>query len=191
MINNLKRAGTIFITGLSASGKSTTGKLLEENLIKIGVTNIVLLDGEDIREQLAKRGKRYGYSQDDRNEVALQIAQIAKEYNQRGVICIICSICHLKHIRQKMCEIIGNVWEVYLDCSVATCAKRDYKGNYEKAFYGEYENFVGVTEPYQTYPEVDLVLPTGKMSVTDCSKLLFESVSSFLDRFTTCEEVNA
>lgn len=72
-------AATIFITGISASGKSTLGKRLKEDLVKSGIDNVRLLDGEIIREQLAKRGKDFGYSTDERNKVALEIAHIAYE----------------------------------------------------------------------------------------------------------------
>lgn len=181
MNNNSVQAGTIFITGISASGKSTMGKRLRDNMVKNGINNVMLLDGEDIRGQLEKRGKHYGYSDDDRTTVALQIARLALEYNQKGIICIICSICHIRKIREEMRSIIENVMEVHLDCSVDICAKRDYKGNYSKAFRGLYDNFVGVTEPYQESGHVELNLHTGIDSIEECSRILFEAVSLFLE----------
>jgi len=179
--NNSRRADTtIFITGIPASGKSTLGKRLEEDLLKNGIENVKLLDGEEIRASLAKRGKHYGYSTDERNAVALEIAHIASEYSRKGIICIVCSICHLREIRQKMRKIMGNVMEVYLDCPVSVCARRDYKGHYAKAFRGLYENFIGVTEPYQESGHVQAVLHTGIDSIEKCSKDLLESVIAFL-----------
>ena len=47
-----------------------------------------------------------------------------------------------------MRKIMANVMEVYLECPIKVCAQRDYKDNYEKAYNGQYDNFVGVTEPY-------------------------------------------
>jgi len=180
--NNLIRIGTIFITGISASGKSTLGKRLKENLLKTGINNVKFLDGEEIRKQLAKRGKCYGYSTVERNELALEFGHMALEYNRKGMVCIICSICHCKEIRAKMREVIGNVMEVYLDCPVTICAQRDYKGNYAKAFQGLYDNFIGVTEPYQKSDNVELVLQTDKNMVDKCSQTLLEEVLAFLKK---------
>jgi len=176
------RAGTVLITGISASGKSTLGSLLKEGLLKNGVENLMLLDGEEIREQLKKRGKNYGYSTAERNEVALEIARLASEYNRKGTNCIICSICHIKAIRKQMRRIIGRVMEVYLDCPVSVCAQRDYKGNYKKAFNGLCHDFIGVSEPYQRSYDEELVLHTGSQPVGECSAILLESAMDFLER---------
>lgn len=180
MSNNSLRAGTIFITGISVSGKSTLGKRLKEDLAKSGIDNVKLLDGEDIRSQLAKRGKHYGYSKEERKKVSLQMAHMALEYNREGIVCIICSICHMKELRKQMRAIIGDVMEVYLDCPVSICVQRDYKGQYAKAFQGLLDDFIGVSEPYQRSEHVESVLYTGSDSVEKCSSLLLESVMTFL-----------
>ena len=173
-------AVTIFITGISASGKSTLGKRLKENLVKNGINKVKLLDGEDLRRKLAEQGKNYGYSSPERNQAALEFARIAARYNQQGFVCILCSICHLEKLRQEMRTIIGKVMEVYLECPVSVCAQRDYKGNYLKAFKGIHETFIGVTEAYQRSEYADLILHTGKDSIEQCSQQLFESAISFL-----------
>jgi len=180
MDNNSMSAATIFITGISASGKSTLGKRLKEGLIKSGIDNVKLLDGEVVREELAKRGKHFGYSTDERNTVALEIAHIAHEYNLEGVACIVCSICHMKKTRLEMRRVMKNVMEVYLDCPVSVCAERDYKGNYKKAFRGLYDNFVGVTEPYQVSGHVELILRTDKNTIDECASILLEKTKKFL-----------
>ncbi|MFH1581676.1 MAG: adenylyl-sulfate kinase [Pseudomonadota bacterium] len=185
MNKTLSGAGTIFITGISASGKSTLGGRLHEGLTGLGRKNIKLLDGEDVRAELAKRGKYYGYSPEDRRQVSLQIAELALEYNQQGISCIVCSICHRRELRKEMRAIIGNVMEVYLDCSVDVCAKRDYKGNYAKAFQGLCDNFVGVSEPYQASDQVELVLYTGRDPIEKCSGILLAAAVKFLEEQIT------
>lgn len=180
MSNHSARIGTILITGICASGKSSLGKRLEENLKKSGINNVKLLEGEDVRRQLAERGEYYGYSAEERMVLAPKVAKMALEYNRKGFICILCGIYHIRAAREKVRKIIGNIMEVYLDCPVTICAQRDYKGHYAKAFQGLLPNFVGVTEPYQKSDHPELVLHTGTSSLEECSRLLFESVMTFL-----------
>jgi adenylylsulfate kinase len=173
---------TIFITGITASGKSTLGKRLNDELINYGIDNVKFLDGEDLRISIKKLEKEYGYSNYDREKMCLKTAGIALEYNRNGYICIISSICHIKKTREKMKKIIGigDVLEVFLDCPVSICSKRDYKNHYVKAFQGEYDNFIGVTEPYQESNNIPLILYTGKDSIDNCSRKLFDVSLSFL-----------
>jgi adenylylsulfate kinase-like enzyme len=172
--------GTIFITGISASGKSTLGKRLREMLVSSGVENVKLLDGEGIRQRLSQEGKQYGYTLQGRSKLALEIARMALESNRQGFICIICSICHVKATREKMRKIVGHLMEVHLNCAVSVCAQRDYKGNYAKAFQGLYEDFIGVTEPYQESDSVELVLNTDRYTIEECSRALFDTALTFL-----------
>lgn len=60
------------------------------------------------------------------------------------------------------------------------CAERDYKGQYVKAFSGEYDNFIGVTEEYEESDIVDLTLHTGTHSLNKCSIELLENVKILL-----------
>jgi len=180
--NNPARPATILITGIPASGKSTLGKRLRDDLIKSGITNVKLIDGEVIREALEKQGKHYGYSTAERNELSLQKAYMSLKYNQQGIICIVCAICHTRAIREEMRAIIGNFMEVYLDCPADICAQRDYKGHYLKAFQGLYDNFIGVTEPYQESGQLELVLHTGSDPIDGCAQTLLNSVMDFLKK---------
>jgi len=182
MNNNSIPAKTIFITGISASGKSTLGKRLKDDLAASGVENVELLDGEAIRVKLASEGRLYGFSTAERNELSLQKAHICAEYNNKGIICVVCAICHVKEIREQMRTIIGEVMEVYLECPVDACAKRDYKGHYAKAFEGFYDNFIGVTEPYQESEHTELILHTGRDPIEECSQVLLKSAIAFLKK---------
>ena len=82
--------------------------------------------------------------------------------------------------REEIRRIMGNIMEVYLDCPVNICAERDYKGHYAKAFKGLYDNFIGVTEPYQISDHVELVLYTGRDTINDCADILLEKTKKFL-----------
>lgn len=169
--------GTIWITGISASGKTTLGERLVKNLRLKGIKNITFLDGEVLRKQL---NKTQGYSVEERCAILKNTIQLTKNYNQSGKIVVVATISHKRKIREKARKEIGHFMEVYLKCPVESCAKRDYKGNYVKAFKGLYDNFVGVTEPYQVSENVELILDTDKDDVEKCSKVLLEEAVNFL-----------
>jgi adenylylsulfate kinase len=173
-------AGTIYITGISASGKSTLARRLLDDLGRRGIGNVRLLDGEEIRHRLLELGRNYGYSNEDRNAVALETASMALEHNQQGYITIVATIAHVRSTRDRVRERIPNFMEVYLVCPVEVCAKRDRKGHYAKANAGLLDNFVGVTEPYQRSEQVELTLDTYRKNVEECSSILLRETLSFL-----------
>ncbi len=174
-------AKTVFITGISASGKSTLGIRLEKDLLKIGLNRVRLLDGEVMRRELKKQGRHFDYTVADRNKVVLEYAHIASKLNKEGINCILCCIAHVEKTRKQMRAVMGNVMEVYLDCPVEICAERDYKGQYAKAFKGSLDDFVGVTTPYEKSDSVELILNTGTDSLERCSEILFESTIAFIE----------
>lgn len=169
---------TIWLTGLSASGKTTLAECLKTDLNKTGINNVELLDGEDVRNRL----KNFNYDIKARESMGLCKAEMALKYNKNGKIVIVTGITHKKDIRYKIRGMITDYFEVYLKCPVNVCAHRDYKGNYERALKGEYANFIGVTEPYQESNTSDLILGTSMMSIDESAKTLFEKVFTFLNR---------
>jgi len=169
--------GTIWITGVSASGKSTLGGKLLNDLKAIGVNNVKLLDGEDIREE---SGGTHGYRTNDRNAILEKTIQVARECNDNGNIAIVSTISHKRATRQNARDIITSFMEVFLDCPLEVCIERDYKGHYQKALNGDYENFIGITEAYETSESPELVINTKSLSIAECQELLFENVVSFL-----------
>lgn len=170
------RPSTIWLTGLAASGKTTLAEKLKDGLNSRGMKNVVLLDGEAVREQLNLNN----YSTEDRNLIGIRKAELALEYNKKGDIVIITGIAHHRATREKIRGMFERYYEVYLDCEADACAKRDYKGHYEKAYAGKYEHFVGVTEPYEVSDETELVLKTGEMPVADCAGILLDHVWNFI-----------
>ena len=174
-MNNIQ-ATTIWFTGLSASGKSTLSERLYNDLHELGVTNVELLDGESVRDML----KNHSFDKSSREKIGIQKARIALELNKQGKIVLVSGIAHKKRWRKDIREMMENYFEVYLDCDVKECSKRDYKGNYEKAFSGKLENFIGVSEQYEESDEYDLRVNTSEQSIEACSKLILDSVLSHL-----------
>lgn len=59
--------------------------------------------------------------------------------------------------------------EVYVKCSLETCANRDVKGMYDKAKRGEIKQFTGISSPYDIPENPHVVLDTEKLTVEQCA----------------------
>lgn len=161
---------TIWLTGLSASGKSTLAFSLERSLINAGRACYVL-DGDNIRHGLSKD---LGFSDVDRTENIRRIAEVAKLMNDAGLIVITAFISPLRSDRKMASLIIGEECyrEVYISTPIEICESRDPKGLYEKARAGLVKEFTGVSAPYESPLNADLILDTEKLSREACVKTL-------------------
>jgi bifunctional enzyme CysN/CysC len=168
--------GTIWITGLSASGKSTLGAALTASLCGLGYP-AVLLDGEELRQRL---GGRLGHTLADRAAMLARIVHIAEGESASGRLPIVATISHKRDMRAYAKARLGRILEVFLDCPASVCAARDRKGHYARALSGEYDCFVGVTEPYETWDDADLVLDTARQDPAESSARLLSAARDFL-----------
>jgi adenylyl-sulfate kinase len=172
------KATTIWFTGLSASGKSTLSERLFKELKQLGLKNVELLDGEAVRDIL----KNDNFDESNREKIGIQKAKIALELNKQGKIVLVSGIAHKKKWRDDIRVMFDNYYEIYLDCSLEDCSKRDYKGNYQKALSGELDNFIGISEPYEVSDSFDLVVDSGRCSIEDCSQTILTSVLNFINK---------
>ena len=148
---------TLWFTGLSGAGKTTISHLVEQELRARG-SKIEILDGDVIRENLSKG---LGFSKEDRDTNIRRIAFVANLLSRNGVPVITAAISPYEAIRGEARELMGDRFiEVYVKASVETCAERDVKGLYKKAFAGEIKEFTGVSDPYEPPKAPELTLET-------------------------------
>lgn len=136
---------TLWFTGLSGAGKSTIARLVAAELQKRG-RRVEILDGDEVREHLSKG---LGFSKEDRDTNVRRIAYVASLLTRNGVIVITAAISPYRETRNWARQWIGNFVEVYVDCPIEVCAKRDVKGLYARAYAGEIPQFTGVSDPYE------------------------------------------
>lgn len=167
-----QRAHTLWLTGLSGAGKTTVARHLERALIARGYLCTVL-DGDVLRGGL---NRDLGLTAQDRTENVRRAAEVAATLNQAGLLVIAAFISPQTSDRGLAAEIIGEprFSEVYVDASLATCAKRDPKGLYRRALLGELRGLTGVDAPYDVPTSPDVHLPTGELTVTACVDLLLD-----------------
>ncbi len=172
---NLKQKGcTLWMTGLSASGKSTVAVALEQVLIQRGHC-AYRLDGDNVRMGL---NKNLGFSAEDRAENIRRIGEVAKLFADAGVVTLTSFISPYAADRDAARALHDEAGipfiEVYVECPLEEAENRDPKGLYKKARAGEIKGFTGIDDPYEAPENAELVLNTAQLSVA-------ESVQKTLD----------
>lgn len=156
---------TVWLTGLSGSGKSTIAVAAEGVLHERGHLAYVL-DGDNVRHGL---NKNLGFSPEDRKENIRRVGEVAKLFTDAGVIALTSFISPYRGDRDAVREIMepGDFVEVHVDASVETCEGRDVKGLYKKARAGEIPEFTGISAPYEAPEKPELVLDTNVQTVEE------------------------
>ena len=162
-----QKGATLWMTGLSGSGKSTISVALECSLFEKGILSY-RLDGDNIRLGI---NKNLGFSAYDRKENIRRIGEVSKLFTDAGIITLASFISPYRKDREevrKIHEDSGLTFvEIFIDCSLESAEERDPKGLYKKARNGEIKNFTGIDDPYEapTNPEIHLI--SDKMSLDD------------------------
>ncbi len=151
---------TLWLTGLSGAGKSTTAKLLEERLRASG-RRVEVLDGDLVRENLTKG---LGFSKEDRDENIRRIGFVCLMLSRNGVIAIAAAISPYREAREHLRKGIACFIEVYMECPLEVVIRRDVKGLYRKALAGEISNFTGVSDPYEPPLSPDVTIDSSTES---------------------------
>lgn len=171
-----QRPVTVWLTGLSASGKSTLAFALERHLVDIGHACYVL-DGDNVRHTL---NKDLGFSHEDRTENIRRIAEVARLMNDAGLIVITAFISPYRDDRRLAQQIVGSEHfiEIYVNTPIEACEARDPKGMYKRARAGEILGFTGVNAPYEPPETPHLVIDTSSASLVECAEKLFSELIS-------------
>jgi adenylylsulfate kinase len=160
-----QRGVTVWLTGLSGSGKSTIAVAAEGALVESGRLAYVL-DGDNIRHGL---NSNLGFSPEDRTENIRRIGEVAKLFTDSGVIVFSSFISPYRADRDAVRALMGegDFVEVLVDASLETCEGRDVKGLYQKARAGEIPEFTGISAPYEAPENPELVLDTNSQTVQE------------------------
>ncbi|MFN7146722.1 MAG: adenylyl-sulfate kinase [Myxococcota bacterium] len=160
-----QKGAVVWLTGLSASGKSTIARRAEQLLLERG-SIVYVLDGDNIRFGL---NKDLGFSPEDRTENIRRIGEVAKLFADACVVTLTAFISPYRADRDKVREIMpqGAFVECYVNASVETCEARDPKGLYKKARAGQIPEFTGISAPYEEPANPELVIHTGDQTVDE------------------------
>jgi adenylylsulfate kinase len=157
------RSFVIWFTGLSGSGKSTLSQALEKYLFDQNHQSYVI-DGDNLRHGLCSD---LSFSPQDRHENIRRVAEVAKLMVDAGFIVITAFISPYAKDRELAKKLIGDedFIEIFCDCALAVCEKRDVKGLYKKARDGLISDFTGIDAPYEAPINPHLSIDTSSMTV--------------------------
>lgn len=151
-----QKAAALWLTGLSASGKSTIASMLERRLHSCGAHTYVL-DGDNVRFGL---NRDLGFSDRDRVENIRRVAEVARLMVDAGLLVIVSFISPFRADRDAARELFDETEfiEVFVATPIAECIRRDPKGLYARALRGEIKSFTGIDSPYEVpeAPEIRL-----------------------------------
>jgi bifunctional enzyme CysN/CysC len=153
---------TIWLTGLSGSGKSTVATGVEERLISSGIAAYAL-DGDNIRHGL---NADLGFSAEDRAENVRRIGEVARLLADAGLIVLVPVISPYRADRDAVRLAHQDAGlpfaEVHVATSIEECERRDPKGLYARARAGEIISFTGIDDPYEEPLHPDAKVGTGE-----------------------------
>jgi adenylylsulfate kinase len=180
---------TIWLTGLSGSGKTTVAHLLGPALDERGAF-VEYLDGDTVRTHLSKG---LGFSKEDRDTNIGRIAWVASRLTRHGAAVITAAISPYDETRKAAREMVtehGPFVEVYVKASVEECARRDTKGLYAKAFAGEITGFTGVDDPYEEPADAEVVIDTEAQTPEESAATILAELEA-LGLISAAAEVTA
>ena len=162
----------IWFTGISGSGKSTIGNILEKKLFNYNI-HTMLLDGDNIRHGL---NKDLGFTDKDRIENIRRVGEVSKLMLDSGLIVIVTFISPFRSERKTVRNLVGynEFIEIFVDTPIKTAEKRDTKGLYKKARSGKLPNFTGIDSAYEKPENPEIIVKTTKKTPEQATEFIFD-----------------
>lgn len=164
----------VWLTGLSAAGKSTIARAVEQRLFADGV-RVARLDGDNVRHGLCGD---LGFSHDDRAENIRRVAEVAALLHELGhvVLCAFISPYRADRAFARSRVPDGHFLETWVKCDLAECERRDPKGLYRKAHAGELTGFTGVDDVYEEPLKPELVVDTTAVDAARAADAVYQAI---------------
>ncbi|WP_255550949.1 adenylyl-sulfate kinase [Fictibacillus sp. 5RED26] len=162
----------LWFTGLSGSGKSTIASEVEKMLYQRQYSTM-LLDGDNVRHGL---NRDLTFSKEARTENIRRVGEVTKLFVEGGSIVLVAAISPIAADRDAVRSLLSReeFVEVYIDCSLIECEKRDPKGLYKKVREGLITNFTGISDPYEAPVSPEITVKTDHLEVKECAEQIIK-----------------
>ena len=164
----------LWFTGLSGSGKSTIASSLNLLLAQNGFSSY-MLDGDNIRLGI---NSDLDFSEEGRKENIRRIAEIAKLFADASEIVLCSFVSPFEEDRKQAKQVIGEdlFIEIFVNCPLEECEKRDVKGLYKMARTGEILHFTGISSPYEVPKNPTLEIKTDELSIDESVQEIYKII---------------
>tara|TARA_B100001250_G_C19815536_1_gene798112 strand:- start:4625 stop:5209 length:585 start_codon:yes stop_codon:yes gene_type:complete len=164
----------IWLTGISASGKSTLAINLEKKLTEKNM-HCYVLDGDNLRQGI---NKDLGFEAKDREQVTFRIGEISRLMVDAGLIVIVACISPFNKEREKLKQRFekDEFFEIHLNTPLEECIKRDPKKLYIKAKNNSSINNIGIGGLYENPENPFLRIDTSKISLKESVNMLIKKI---------------
>lgn len=181
MNNQLSTAqGTLWFTGLSGAGKTTTAQRVIE-LLQVAGRHSLLLDGDELRSGL---NKDLSFDRASRRENARRTTEVALLAAKSGSLSVVSLISPYQedrdHARSRHAESGVFFFEIFVDTPLSVCEARDPKGLYETARRTNNQAMTGYADPYEIPTHPHLVLTPDMGTPSQLAEIVLQSLISFL-----------
>jgi len=173
-----QKGATIWLTGRSASGKSTVACALEQHLLHLH-KSAYRLDGDNVRFGL---NKDLGFDEHSRNENIRRVAEVSKLFADASCIAITAFISPYRvdrDLARKLHDLASLPFiEVFIDAPLEVAEARDPKGLYKKARAGEIKDFTGISAPYEAPHSPEIHIKTHEVEVIEAVRIITEFLTT-------------
>jgi len=156
---------TVWLTGLSGSGKSTIARALATRIAERG-HRVEILDGDEVRTNLSAG---LSFSKEDRDANVRRIGWVCELLSRNGVVAIAAAISPYRAARDEVRARIGRFVEIHVDASLEALETRDSKGLYRRAREGALTGLTGVDDPYEPPERPELTIRTDGPETAEAS----------------------
>ncbi len=169
---------TVFMTGLSGSGKSTVANALMARILELGDRRATLLDGDLVRRHLSAE---LGFSREHREINVRRIGWVASEITKNGGIAVCAPIAPYRALRdevRRMIEPHGGFVLVHVSTPLEVCEGRDIKGLYAKARAGVIDQFTGISDPYEEPHDAEVTVDTSHAKAAETAQAILDHLAA-------------
>ncbi len=150
----------IWMIGMSGSGKTTLGREVTRQWRKTA-SNVVFLDGDEMREIFRTDRNEQAYTIEGRRENAERIAALCDMLDRQNINIVCCILSIFTDMRAQNRTRFSRYFEVFMDAPIEVLRHRDVKGLYAANERGETSNVVGIDIPFEPPTSADMVIDSS------------------------------